>query len=236
MKRCTMGGFVFFIAVSVPLGALAASQTGGVPSLADRVTTLEDSVTTLQTTLTTLQTSLTTLQTTVVNVQSDNTTLQNALNAETQARKDADAALQSLIAAGLGGDVYSNSNLNLRSLSPTLTTPLATLQLPAGSYLVFGQALLSVLADDNTTLCVLENNGDLITFTELQISPIYENILEVLKGANAVLGGVTTTASIQSRFTLAAPAVISLACADFSGGEVISADLDAIRVEQIHQQ
>ena len=93
MKRCMFETFVFFIAVSIPLCAFADSQTGGVPSLADRVTTLENSVTnlqttltTLQTTLTTLQTSLTTLQTTVVNVKSDNTTLQNALNAEIQAR------------------------------------------------------------------------------------------------------------------------------------------------------
>lgn len=106
MKRCLIGTFVFFIAVSVPLGALAASQAGGVPSLDDRVTTLETSVinlqaslTSLQTTLATLQTTLTSLQTTVVNIQSNNTALQNALATETAQRKAADAKL--------GDDLFS---------------------------------------------------------------------------------------------------------------------------------
>jgi hypothetical protein len=133
-------------------------------------------------------------------------------------------------------DVYSNSNVNRRSLPTTLAPPLATLQLPAGSYLVFGRALLDLPADGNTTLCFLENNDAPIAFTEFKTSPIYENILEVFNGANPVLGGVTTIASIQSRFTLAAPAVISLACADVSEGFVLSSDLDAIQVGQIHQQ
>jgi len=123
-------------------------------------------------------------------------------------------------------DEYFNSNLTLRPIPVGLNTslPLASLVLQAGSYLIFGQALLNLPGDGDTTLCALLNNGDVIAFRLLSTSPINQN------------GGVWTTASIQSRFTLTTAAKIGFACAKSSGGNVVSADLDAIRVGQIHQQ
>ena len=192
MKRTILIGIVF--GICSPLIA-HAQQAGGVPSLAQQVQTLQQQVATLITANTTLQTTVTNLQTTI---STNDTLLQTALAAETQARKDADSTLQSLIAAGLGGQVYSNRNLNLRTL-PT-QTPLATLQLPAGSYLIFGQALLELVADGNGAVCFVTKDGDPIAFTEFQISPIYQNIVAVIAGgANAVLGGVDLTPEFSTR-------------------------------------
>jgi len=237
---------VLAIAVLMSIGSAGmcsiaeASQVGGVPSLADRVSALEAASSTLQGQVSTLQGQVSTLQSQVTTLQNSNSNLQSALDAEITNRQNGDSSLQTAITQeastrktqddALKAEIDSSSTkgfFSVKGLSDLVlgaAATVGTLAVPAGTYLVTADAILQNLKSSQNWDCTLRLASDPNTI-------IADTAVDTDSSTGAV--GGSNNAVIVAMVTLAAADTIDMICESTngdSGSQILAAKIAAVTI------
>jgi hypothetical protein len=128
-----------------------------------------------------------------------------------------------------GYSADSNGILNITSGDFQANTVVAQLQLPRGSYLVFGKVSIQISPDPftaNQTYGFVRCSLDGINYSEHEVPQA------------TLPAGIHFALNVQSKFILAGPGTVSLSCGsnNFANTVAYSATVSAIQVGQLHLQ
>ena len=242
-----------FAIMSVPSGAQAQSQAGGLPVVSDRVSVLEGTaaalqaaLTSLQTTVTNLQTTVTTLRTQVTSLQTANTDLGNALNAEIVARLQGDSGVRASVESERLQRIAADSSLmeTIGTLTSTgrfyetvvvntflvegADAVLATLgPIPSGNYLVVANLSLENTVHAARWLCTLFSE----TVDQGHITLIDSHQTHTSLGGIGVLSEFNTLALVGIARLPDSAATVKVRCSTgVSGSDIRVVHVVAVRV------